>query len=600
MAAEQMYDCPLTFVADAARSLTAVFADSWILTDGGTTLSNKTWSFTVRSATVGDVAGLEIVSVNTAPAEQTCLDFGMVAHDTGSRVIAVGDSVFKNKSYLGSFLAPDLLSIGNSAFSQSSVTNVVVSTNLVSIGSSAFYKVTQLAGFWPRTLPKLETLSDNAFHYTIALGGEFVFPKLTSVGEYAFAGIESVGAGPKITSVLATNCTTIGNSAFAFCYDLVEARFSGDLTTIGAAAFKHDRLLRDFYPMTLPRLTTLGNESFMYCHYLTGDLVAPILEVTGSGCLRSTALSSFTAPSCTNLGSYSFDSCSFQSAKDGNWNRYTSEYYLTNVTISADVETIGELAMSLCRSLKRFYPTDMQSLTYLGRYAFKLCSALEDGHTDFYLPQITAINNEVFHGARATMVYAPLVTSVGSLAFRTDHITNATLSRAIGYVGDEAFYLDGNLVTPFYLFSDNLTSIGKNAFRSAPRTEVHIKAPNLAVINYEAFCYSPPPIYWYSPIKSGFTFGTRCISSGHPPQAMQTFHKINLMTGAAVASWRQYYIPVEELDATYLNRPDYLDLKADKKTRNVLGLMIQGTDPDSSYAWIIDAREHAGTMLLLR
>ena len=98
----------------------------------------------------------------------------MVAHDTGSRVIAVGDSVFKNKSYLGSFLAPDLLSIGNSAFSQSSVTNVVVSTNLVSIGSSAFYKVTQLAGFWPRTLPKLETLSDNAFHYTIALGGGFL------------------------------------------------------------------------------------------------------------------------------------------------------------------------------------------------------------------------------------------------------------------------------------------------------------------------------------------------------------------------------------------------------------------------------------------
>jgi len=28
--------------------------------------------------------------------------------------------------------------------------------------------------------------------------------------------------------------------------------------------------------------------------------------------------------------------------------------------------------------------------------------------------------------------------------------------------------------------------------------------------------------------------------------------------------------------------------------------MKQGTDPDSSYAWIIDAREHTATTLLVR
>ena len=599
VATERMYDNPLVVVADAPKSLTAVFADGWILADGSTTLSNKTWSFTVRSATVGEASGLEIVNVLTAPAAQTTLDFGRVESDTGSRVIKVAASVFSSKTYLGSFLAPDMLAIGNSAFSQASVTNVVVSTNLVAIGQYAFHRATQLAGFWPRTLPGLSTLPSYAFYYTIALGGDFVFPNLTSFGEYAFGGIENT-AGPKITSVLATNCTMIGNSSFAFCYYLVEARFSDDLATITAAAFKHDRLLRDFHPMTLPQLTTLGNEAFMYCHYLTGDFVVPILESTGSGCLRSTALSSFTAPSCTNLGSYSFDSCSFQSAKDGSWNRYTSEYYLTNVTVSADVETIGELAMSGCGSLKCFNPTDLRSLTTLSRYAFKGCSALADGHTDFYLPKITVINNEVFYGARATMVHAPLVTSVGDSALRTGYITNAILSRAIGHVGNSAFYYSSQLVTPIYLFSDSLTGIAGNAFRGASKTEVHIKAPNLSAMGYEAFCYSPPPIYWYSPIKPGFTFGIRCISSGQPPQSVTTFFRLYLKTTPAVESWGQYYTPVAELDPAYLTRSDYLALKADRKTRNVLGLMKQGTDPDSSYAWIIDAREHTATTLLVR
>jgi hypothetical protein len=230
--------------------------------------------------------------------------------------------------------------------------------------------------------------------------------------------------------------TTIGESAFLYCFYLTNLSIPNTVTTIEASAFAYCQGFTG--DLVIPNsVTTVGYGAFQICPGFDGDLII------GS--------------SVTEIGDYAFNSC------DG----MTGTLY-----IPSGVQSLGGNSFGYCAFSG--IVVDPENSVYDSRND---CNAiietstneLTTGCKNTVIPNsITAIGNNAFKGITGmTSIEIPnSVVSIGdnAFAFCFDLTGDLVIPNSVETIGESAFFqcegLDGKLV-----IGESVSSIGDMAFR---------------------------------------------------------------------------------------------------------------------------------------
>lgn len=343
--------------------------------------------------------------------------------------------------------------------------------------------------------------------------GEMVVPDsyndlpVTKIASVAFS--DCVG----LTSVvIPDSVTSIGSSAFSRCNNLVSIIIPDSVTSMGSSVFDRCEKL---VSVTLPEgITSLGSEFFNSCTSLTTvNIPDSVKSIGASAFCECNSLTSITIPVnvtkvdskafflCENIekiywnaknvsdfttSSGVFDGCG--TAESGvaivfgdtveripSYIGYPSRYqfYLTSVTISSSVKSIGDDAFSLCEYLKSVYITDIETWCNIdfGNVSSNPLYYANDLYvngalvTDLVIPYgVTAIPDRAFYETSITSVTIPYsVKSIGSSAFSgCSELVSVTIPASVKSIGSSAFSRCSGLTS--ITIPVSVTSIGDSAF----------------------------------------------------------------------------------------------------------------------------------------
>ena len=244
----------------------------------------------------------------------------LVSIDLPDSLLNIGWSTFQGCSSLVSIDLPDsLISIGDYAFQWcSSLVSVDLPDSLISIEVGSFSSCSSLT--------TINVSKDN--QNFISLNGILYNKDITTLIQYP-AGLTDTEYS------LPSTVTSIGDSAFAACINLVSIDLPDSLISIGDWAFDTCFSLGS---IDLPdSLTYLGEGAFKDCRYLVS------IDLPNS---------------LTSIGEYAFLDCSS----------------LVTVDLPDSLTSIGEYAFWRCRCLVSI---DLpETLTSIGNWAFGGCSSL--------------------------------------------------------------------------------------------------------------------------------------------------------------------------------------------------------------------------------
>lgn len=337
----------------------------------------------------------------------------------------INDSAFGGCTSLTSVTIPDgVKRIDNSAFEGcTSLTSVIIPDSVTSIGDDAFLGCISL---------KSIEISDNNKNYSSVDGVLFNKDKSVLV-------IYPAGKTDSVYSI-PNSVTSIGNSAFSECTNLLNVTIPNSVTSIGAYAFQGCTSLAS---VTIPNsVTSIGNSAFDGCASLTsvtiGNGVTSIGDFAFEDC---TSLTNITIPdSVTSIGNDAFYSCYFTFGsfvnnskcqynrgetivdtdsdgfciKDNVLVKMRPNYAIDEVSIPNGVIKIGDYAFEYCTSLTNITIPD--SVTSIGDYAFEFCESL----TNITIPDsVTSISDYAFEycASLTSVTIGNSVTDIGYAAF---------------------------------------------------------------------------------------------------------------------------------------------------------------------------------------
>ena len=166
-----------------------------------------------------------------------------------------GSSVFYGCTALESIYLPLLATMtGSSDFMGCTNLQTVNFPLLTNLGSGCFSGCTSLtwAGL---TIPNVTTLGGSCFYECTGLT-TVSSDKITTLGSNCFAYCSN------LTEISFSKVTNITQSAFYYCTGLKKATFSGDVTAIGATAFRYCRLLETFILSGVTAVPTIQSSAF--------------------------------------------------------------------------------------------------------------------------------------------------------------------------------------------------------------------------------------------------------------------------------------------------------------------------------------------------
>ena len=270
--------------------------------------------------------------------------------------------------------------------------------------------------------------------------------------------------------------TSIGEAAFAECYDITGVTIPNSVKSIGALAFYDCEGLKT---ITIPNsVTYIGEGAFLYCIELNNVTIPSSIEsietLTFAFC---ESLTSVTIPdSVTSIGVFAFAICGLTKIKipDSVTNieegAFASCGMLSSLTVHSDnsvyhssnnciIHTEDKRLVVGCNS--SVIPDD-NSVTSIGDYAF--CGCVEI--TSITIPNnITSIGEGAFAGCIGlTSITIPdNVTSIGDYAFsECTALTGITIPNGVTSIGEGVFEYCESFTS--ITIPDGVTSIGEGAF----------------------------------------------------------------------------------------------------------------------------------------
>lgn len=295
-----------------------------------------------------------------------------------------------NMSTVGIMPLEDTLTYGNLTYkiengeititgcTSSSPKNVAIPAEIggipvTSIGNQAFF----MKSISSLTIPdSVTSIGDSAFALCFDLTSVTIPNSVTNIGAGAFA-------QNHLTSVtIPSSVISLGGSVFFACKELTNVTIPNSVTSISRGMFAQCSSLTS---VNIPNgVTNIGEEAFSDCHSLTSITIPTSVTSIGEYAFEGSGLTNMTIPnSVTNIGSWAFSDCTaltdvsisnnISSIAEGMFLNCTR---LTSVTIPKGITSIGGDAFSGCTSLSSVIIPD--SVTSIGDYAFNQCFALED------------------------------------------------------------------------------------------------------------------------------------------------------------------------------------------------------------------------------
>ena len=245
----------------------------------------------------------------------------------GKPVTRIEDGAFEDCTGLTSVtLGNSVTSIGDVAFYDcSGLTSITIPDSVTSIGYYAFEGCTGLKS--------INVASDNDCFSSN--NGVLFNKEKTELIKYP--------EGKSETSYTIPNSvTSIGESAFSYCYSLTSITLGNSVTSIGDWAF---RVCTGLTSITIPdSVTSIGDRAFVDCRSLTsvtlGNSVTSIGGYAFAGC---TGLASITIPdSVTSIGGYAFYDCSglkdvYYAGSEAQWKAISVDDYGNDSLINATI-----------------------------------------------------------------------------------------------------------------------------------------------------------------------------------------------------------------------------------------------------------------------
>ena len=409
-------------------------------------------------------------------------------------VTAVGQSAFMYCFYLSKLTLPNTITtIGEGAFSycQSFKGDLVIPNSVKEVGYNAF---SGCSGFDGQLIigSSVESLGDYAFSGCAGLTGTLNLPaNVTSIGSNTFGynGFDAIVVDPdnsvydsreQCNAIVETNTNTL----ITGCKNSI---IPEGITDIGYCAF---RGILNLTAVELPQsLVTIGENAFALCYDLTGDLTIPDLVTTIGpsafyGCEKLTGTLTL-GESVSYIGDWAFKKCSgFTGAVSrattppeiGNeFGYYTAfESFGCQILIIPDGCTDAYMnsnlhdELGLCGFSTFIEESDnvVEEFTEFaaGKYNYRVnkddVSVTVISHVDGYEAsgEINIPETVNYEGKDYT------VTSIGSYAFMyNSSFTTLTLPSTIVTIGDGAF-AGCNGFTGDLLIPDAVTTIGYGAF----------------------------------------------------------------------------------------------------------------------------------------
>jgi len=233
-----------------------------------------------------------------------------------------------------------------------------------------------------------------------------------------------------LTSItIPSSITSIGASAFSFCYNLSSINIPLSVTSIGNGVFEYCRQLNS---ISIPSsVTTIGNRAFFNCNRLTSITIPSSISSIGDSAFWNNEIITITIPaSVSHIGIHAFNNISsinldsnnpFYSIMNGvlyNKSKTTLLYCLTNINgsynIPNSVDTISKDAFYNCMILTSI--TIPSSVISIGTNAFYNCSSL----SSITIPSsVTSIGDSAFYNCKGinTITIPASIVSIGANAF---------------------------------------------------------------------------------------------------------------------------------------------------------------------------------------
>lgn len=175
-------------------------------------------------------------------------------------------------------------------------------------------------------------------------------------------------------------------------------------------------------------VTSMGDGAFAYCYDLTSISLPAVTTISNAAFIGCTSLTGVNIPSATSIGASSFNGCTSLtrvSLSKVAGNIGSNAFYRCGNLVSIDIPLVtnidGHSAFNQCTSLTRISFPLVTSV--LGANAFSQCTSL----VDVSLPLVTSIGVNAFMSCPFTRLDLPACKSIGNYALRQTNLSTLIL-----------------------------------------------------------------------------------------------------------------------------------------------------------------------------